>query len=651
MAAVVTRTLALLAPPPKWTISEWSDERRFLSPEASSEPGRWNTARAEYQRGVMDAISDHGVRTVVVMKGSQVGWTEILNNSVGYFMDQDPAPLLVIQPTIELAEAWSKERLAPMLRDTPVLRGKVHEARSRDSGNTIRVKIFPGGRMAIIGANAPAELASRPIRVVLADEVDRYPVSAGTEGDPMALAAKRQITFWNRKTLLGSTPVLASTSVINREFKKSDQRRFFIPCHACDHEQHLQWSNVRWDKSPEGKHMPETAHYVCENCGSVWDDIDRWDATKKGKWRATAVSPSGIVGFHIPGLLSPWLTLEDIAREFLAAKDDPELLQVWTNTILGEPWEAPSEKVDGKSLVNRGEAYTHQTVPAGVKILVAGVDVQGDRLELQIDGYGWNEETWAVRYEVLHGDPAQQQVWQDLDALLLERYASEEGRELRVRACCIDTGGHHGNQVHEFCNKRRARRVFPTKGAAGTRPIWPKRASKTKDKRNEVFLVGVDTGKDALYGRLKISKPGPGYQHFPAGHGYDEAYFDQLTSERVETRKKEGRPYRVWVLPAGKRNEALDTKVLAMAARHSLPINLKNLEVLLKAVPAPVARAINEHALAAPTPGGAYEPQPASPEQALAQAPQADPSKPMEKPAGGGRRLRRRVMHSTYMGN
>jgi phage terminase large subunit GpA-like protein len=239
---MIRTALNAAMPPPTLTVSEWADDARRLSQESSAEPGRWTTARAEYQRAILDAVADPGVPVIVVMKAAQVGWTEILNNAVGFHIDQDPAPLLVIQPTLEMAEAWSKDRLAPMLRDTPVLRGRVKDPRSRDADNTLLHKVFPGGHITMIGANSPASLAMRPIRIVLADEVDRYPVSAGTEGDPLKLAAKRQITFWNRKTLLGSTPTLKGLSVIEREWARSDQRRFFVPCPECGHEQVLRWS-------------------------------------------------------------------------------------------------------------------------------------------------------------------------------------------------------------------------------------------------------------------------------------------------------------------------------------------------------------------------------------------------------------------------
>ncbi|GGC90452.1 terminase [Chelatococcus reniformis] len=577
LIARVRRAFERWKPPPRLTVSEWADRERRLSAEASAAPGRWVTAAAEYQRGIMDALSDPTVKSIVVPKAAQVGWTEILNNIVGFHIAQDPAPLLVIQPTLEMGEAWSKDRLAPMLRDTPMLAGKVRDPRARDSGNTLLHKLFPGGHLSVVGANSPASLASRPIRVVLADEVDRYPVSAGSEGDPLKLAAKRQTTFWNRKTLLGSTPTLKTTSVVWREWERSDQRRFMVPCPHCKTLQHLKWSQVRWNKTKDEAgdtvaHHPESAIYSCEACSRPWTDVERWAALRKGHWQATAQF-SGIAGFHVPGFLSPWLTLEQIVSEFLEAAERPELLQVWVNTVLGEPWEEKGDGANAADLINRGEVYDGDSLPDAIVALTAGIDVQGDRLEVQVLGWGRQEECWACLYEVLPGDPAQPQVWKDLDALLLSPMRTDAGRLLRVRSACIDTGGHHGAQVLSFCRSRRNRRVFPTKGMAGPKPIWPKRASRTKT-NDTVFLLGVDTAKDALYGRLKIAKPGPGYIHFPADDAFNRAYFDQLTAEQVMTRYREGRPYRVWVLPKGKRNEALDTAVLALAALRSLPIRL-----------------------------------------------------------------------------
>ena len=523
----------------------------------------------------MDAVSDPLIDTIVIKKGTQVGCTEVMGNICGFFIDQDPSPILIIQPTIELAEAWSKDRLAPMLRDTPVLQKKVHEAKSRDTDNTLRQKIFPGGRLSIVGANAPTGLAARPIRIVMADEVDRYPVSAGSEGDPLKLGTKRQQTFWNKKTIIGSTPVRKETSVIEREWLRSDQRHYHVPCPRCGVYQALAWSNIRWDKSDNGAHLDQTAHYVCAHCGALWSDVERWDAVRRGQWVASNPH-SGIAGFHVPQWLSPWVTLREIVKEFLHAVKtrDVGLLQIWANTVAGEAWEDAAESVEGAPLSARCESYGHHDLPDVVRLLSAGVDVQSNRLEVQIIGWGAHEEAWVTRVEALHGDPAQPYLWNQLDKLLLEKYHTTRGRELRVVACCVDTGGHHASQVFEFCKPRRMRHVYPIKGVSGPRLVWPKRPSRTHSKKDEVFLLGVDTAKDTIYGRLRIPKPGPGYIHFPIEVGSE--YFSQLTSEKVITKraKKDGRAYRLWVLPNNASNEALDTFVYALAARLSIPIRL-----------------------------------------------------------------------------
>lgn len=576
---------AAFAAPPTLTVSQWADRDRILSPEASAEAGHWDTARAEYLRDIMDAMTDPAVTRVVVAKSAQVGFTEALNNICGYFVSEDPCSMLIVQPTVEMGEAWSKDRLAPMLRDTPALAAKVAAPIARDASNTLRQKVFHGGRLAIVGANSPAGLASRPVRIVLADEVDRYPISAGSEGDPLALAAKRQSTFWNRKTLVGSTPTLKGTSVIWREWVVSDQRKFFVPCPDCRNSQVLAWSNVRWDKAPSGKHLPHTAHYVCSHCGSIWTDADRHDAVARGQWQATnRDGAQGIAGFHISALMSPWVALPDVVTEFLAARKDAALLQVWTNTVLGEPFEEEREVIEASSLMTRGENYGPQSIPEAVRFLTAGVDTQGDRLEVQIVGWGAFEESWAVRYEVLPGDPAQQHVWDQLDDVLRAAYCRADGRELRVRLACIDAGGHHQHQVLEHCRRRKG--IVAIRGTAGAKPIWSGRASKTRH-GHRVFWVGVDTSKDTIYSRLRFGEPGPGYMHFSVGGMFNEEYYRQLTSEEVQTRYNEGRPYRVWMLPGGKRNEALDTMVYALAARTALPYRLDVVPVRKPPTPKP----------------------------------------------------------------
>jgi phage terminase large subunit GpA-like protein len=435
--------------------------------------------------------------------------------------------------------------------------------------------------LTVIGSNSPSGLRMRPVRIILADEIDAWPVSAGSSGDPLALAENRSVTFWSRKTLVGSTPLLKHSSVILREYEQSDRRQYHVPCPECSELQVLKWrggdgnnvAGVRWERGPDGEHLPETARYVCEHCGCLWSDAERHAAVKKGVW--IAENPGGtIAGFKVNSLLSPFLSLGDLAKKFLACKDDIDMLKTFVCETLGEPWDEPSERVDGAGLIGRAESYSPKSVPSGVAIITAGIDTQSDRLEIQVVGWGANEESWLLAHEVLHGDPAQESVWQELDTMLLAPFTNENGRDLRIRAACIDTGGHHANQVHAFCRPRRGRRIFPTKGIAGPRPVWPRRASRTHDKRNEIFLIGVDTAKDALYGRLRIGKPGPGYIHFSVGQGFDEEFFRQLTSEQVVTRKREGRPYRVWVLPPGRKNEALDCYNLALASRLSIRVRL-----------------------------------------------------------------------------
>ncbi|MGE0022098.1 MAG: phage terminase large subunit family protein [Hyphomicrobium sp.] len=585
-------------------MSEWSDKYRILSPEDSAEPGQWRTSRMEPMRAIMDCFNEPLVEEIALQKGTQIGFTAVLGNIIGYTMDQDPSPMLLMQPTKAMAEEWSKARLAPMLRDTPRLAGKVRDPKSRDSGNTILSKEFPGGRLAIIGANAPAEIASRPIKLVLCDETDRYPASAGTEGDPMKLAEKRQETFWNRKRFKGSSPTVKGQSAIEREYARSDKRRYYVCCHKCNHAQTLRWEQVKWDKvkGEDGKHVhhPETAHYQCEQCGELWTDAERWHAVsvapRKGAgWKATAPF-RGIAGFHLSQLYSSWVKLDKMVTEFLTAYGklpgtypDPNLMKVFTNTVLAETWEEQGETVDKEGVANRAEPYGPDDLPDEAVLATAGVDVQDNRLEVQIVAWGADDEAWAARYEVLFGDPAQETVWEELDELLKEPLQTVSGRLVRVRAACVDAGGHFAAQVHAFCRSRLARRIYQINGANGARMIWPVRQSRSK--YGSVYLIGVDTAKDAIYGRLKIparapGEPNPGFIHFPlpseesGTEGFGSDYYEQLTVERVETRYREGKPYRVWVKKNGQRNEALDTIVYALAARKSLPWKIRGSKIL-----------------------------------------------------------------------
>jgi len=524
----------------------------------------------------MDAITDETVKEVWVQKSAQVGWTEILNNVIGFHVHQDPAPMLLVQPTLEMAESWSKDRLAPMVRDTSVLTERIADPKSRDSGNTLLHKKFAGGHLTVAGANSPSGLASRPIRIVLFDEVDRYPASAGTEGDPISLGRKRTATFWSRKVLAGSTPTIKGSSRIEAGFESGDQRFYYVPCPHCGEFQRLVWAQVKW---PDGQ--PELAEYVCVHCSALLNEADKADMLALGEWRGSKEF-RGIASFHISELYSPWTTWADMAVAFVEAKRFPETLQTWINTALGETFEERGEQVESVGLAGRREQYTAQSIPQSVLMLSAGVDVQDDRLEVTVVGYGRDEEMWVVEHAVLRGDPGSDSLWNDLDGFLSRKRETDDGRSLLIEATAIDSGGHFTQQVYGYAARRKSRRIWAIKGAGGFgRLIWPKSAGRAGKTSAQVFIVGVDTAKDVLFGRLKrIHEPGAGYIHFPAS--VDEVYFDQLTAETLIYRMVQGRRVRSYKpRSSGSRTEALDCLVYAYAAfigRHG-PMVLPNRKV------------------------------------------------------------------------
>ena len=580
---LIAESVRVAAPPKRLTVSEWADTYRYLSAGISAEPGRWRTDRAEYQRGILDAFNDPAIHTVVVMSSSQVGKSEMLLNWIGYYIHQDPSPIMLLQPRVDDAKDFSKNRVAPMLRDTPVLRDKVKDPKSRASGNTLLLKEFDGGYLYFAGANSPAGLAARPIRIVLADEVDRYPDSAGAEGDPVNLAFKRTTTFWNRKHAMVSTPTIKGASRIERAFLEGDQRRFHVPCPHCGHMHVLIWDNVVFDKS-----APHEARLACPACGGLFDNVQRLRAIRKGEWRATAEGRPGVASFHLSELYSPWKSIGEVAADFIEAEKHPETLKTWINTSLGETWEERGDAADADDLLTRRENYTPAALPDDILVLTAGVDVQDDRLEAEIVGWGLSDEAWGIEYVTLNGDPAREDVWQRLDTLLLRTWRTESGRALKVRAACIDTGGHHTQRVYQFCAERSGRNVWAIAGRGGaSRPIWPPRASKSRvHKGYSVRIIGVDTAKDKVHACLRVKTPGPAYWHFPVS--YDERYFRMLTAEkRITTIDKAGRPVRKWVLPSGQRNEALDCRVYALAAWEGLQaeqfINPHHLKIRIQA--------------------------------------------------------------------
>jgi phage terminase large subunit GpA-like protein len=551
--------IAALEPPPRQTVSEWADRNRRLSPEASAEAGEWRTDRAPYQRALLDALTPNSpYERVVFMSSSQVGKTECLNSFVGYVIDQDPGPILVVQPRVEDGEAWSKDRLAPMLRDTPVLRGKVADVRSRDANNRVLHKRFQGGSITIAGANSPAGLAMRPIRYVLLDEVDRYPPSAGTEGDPVSLAVKRSTTWWNRKVLLVSTPTVKGASRIESWWLRSNQQSFWVPCPLCNGYQVLVWPNLIWPKG-----HPEQALYRCEHCGEMLASYRKPWMLARGEWRA-ANPRSKIAGFWINQLYSPWKEWPDTAIEGVEARHGgPETWRAFINTALGELWDDEAEtSVDIAALLARREQYGPR-LPGGVCVLTAGIDVQLDRAELELVGWGKGEESWSIEYRVFPGDPSAPEMWRAIDEYLNRQWLHEYGISLPVAACGIDSG-FHTQQVYDFCRVRYHRRVFALKGKSGPLPVWPKKPTRNTINRTPLWIVGVDSAKSVIYGRLKIEQPSPGFSHFPAERPV--GWFEQLLSETLVTTYSKGVPVREWRPKKGVRTEALDARVYGYAA-------------------------------------------------------------------------------------
>lgn len=503
------------------------------------------------------------------MKSAQVGATEGLNNVIGYHVDNDPCSMLLVQPTESMANTHSKTRLAPMFRDTVCLADKVRPSKRGDSSNSILSKQFPGGLLRIAWSNSPAQLASSPIRIVLCDEVDRYPVSAGAEGDPVELAFKRTTTFFNRKKFCTGTPTIKGLSRIEAKYLASDQRRYHLACHECGHKQPLRWEQVKWEKG-----SPEGAWYECESCCSTWNDGDIARACRSGEW--VAENPGArIRGWHINELYSPWKRLAETVADFLEVKEYPELLKTWVNLALGETWEDEHSSINHHELFLSHRAQ-YEAVPEPVRVVTAGVDVQQDRLEVEILGTAPNQETWSIDFHVLIGDPRFPDVWQKLDDLRRTPLNHEEHGQISISAVCVDSGA-FTDEVYRYTGKRFREAVYAVKGRTGkghriveryTPRVKRPRTKKGPSTESPLFILGVDAAKDLLYARLAIAEVGPGFCHFPMH--YEAEYFEELCSHRKIIRYSKGQPEAVWIKDPKMRDEKLDCRVYAMAALEIL---------------------------------------------------------------------------------
>jgi phage terminase large subunit GpA-like protein len=570
--ALYASARARYAPKARIDVVTWAETERVLSPESSAEAGRYSLARTPWWREVLHALADDTTEEIVVAKSSQVGYTELLNTFIGWVMAEDPSSALMIQPTVEMAEAWSKERLAPMLRDTPALRGiRTSETRgmARSSDDTLRRKVYPGGWLAILGANSAASLASRPVRRVIGDERDRWPVSAGNEGDPLELARRRTITFWNRKIVEGGTPTEEGASPTWEKWLASDQRHWVVPCPHCGEEQALRWRDddgqylIVCDRDADGRLLPETAQYRCAHCAYLIEERYKAGMVAAGRWAATHLGRR-VRGYHVWAAYSPWMTWGDIVREFEAARGAEALLRVFVNTLLGLPFAPAAEKIDPTALMARAEPWgAPPVVPLEVGLLTAGVDVQADRLEYVVGGWCDREAQCVLEYGQIEGDPGKEETWSALTAVLA---APRDG--LRLRAACVDTG-YRPEAAWKWAQSRVPFKVYPTKGMDGRgRHIITAPGAVTYKRQRRPWIVGTDTAKDSLAARLRSAVPGPQSVRF--SDTLVPEYYEHLTAEELRTVYVQNRPVRRWVLRAGRRNEGLDATILALAALHAL---------------------------------------------------------------------------------
>ena len=530
--------------------------------------------RAPYQIGVMEAISDPEIERVAWVAASQVGKTVVELNAIGYWADKDPGSILVVYPTDKTAKDYSRDRLDPMFRDCECLRGKLGNVREKDKQNSILHKTFPGGSIVLATAKSPSDLASRPIRYLICDEVSRWDLSAGKEGDPLKLAIRRTQNFHNRKIIMVSSPGNEGVCRITSEFEESDKRYFFVPCPRCGFQQSLKWSGVKWDKDSKGVHVPESVRYICHNCHK-----DIFEREKQGMmefssgemplrgWRPSCVAKKKkMAGFHTNGLYSPWLSWLDIVEEHLETHRTKDAMrrQTFVNTVLAETWAVKGESHETDALLPRREPYTPELLPEGVMVLVAGVDVQDGMLQWEVVGYGANYESWGIEWGQIVGDLNHQESWLELDKIFQRKYKHPCGAELGITTAGIDSGGHFTETVYNFCRERQFRRIYAIKGRGGESVPILSKPHTMEPSKCMLFMLGVDKLKDDFYSRLNLVSSGPGYCHFPIGYGAD--IMEQFTAEERKTSFKNGFPHMAWMKKNNViRNEGLDIRNYAHA--------------------------------------------------------------------------------------
>ena len=568
---VADNLLAGLRPPPDMTISQWAEKYRILAGTASSEPGRWSNSRTPYLVEIMDELSPQSSATdVVFMKGSQIGGTEVLINTALYYIKHCPSPIGMFQTTEQTAKRFLKQRVNPAIT-----------AMGMDDlfyGDEMYIKEFPGGVLTTGWSNSPSNFRSAPFAISLCDEISEYPDDCGGQGDPCELARRRTTNFPRRKLFWNSTPGIEGECRITKMFELGDQRHFQVPCPHCGVLHKWEWGNIVWDTDSSGKNLPQTVRMKCPHCNEEYGEYHKTEMMNLGQW--VPENPDGqYPSFHINALYSPlgWYSWENAVRDFLKSKGDVNKMKSFTNNVLGEPWSLEGGKiVDPNGLMSRCEEYDAE-VPDGAVVLTAGVDVQDDRLEVEVVGWGRGLENWGITNRILVGNPSEQAVWDALDSVLMASYGNSLGENLYVAATLIDSGGHHTDDVYRYAAKRERRNVFACVGKAGlARPLVtrPQRTKKSLVWNASLVTVGVDIAKDQFYDMLSIETPGPGYCHFPAKPDeYTGEFFAQLTAEKRY--KKWVRGSQVWAYKKIRpRNEALDKRNYARGALNVTGIDV-----------------------------------------------------------------------------
>ena len=538
----------------------------------------------------MDAFTDPKIYEIDVMASAQVGKSEIQLNMIGEAVDEDPGPMMYVQPTKEMAEDYSKRRIAPMISACPTLREKFYAAKGKDSNNTISMKLFPGGSLAIIGANSPTDLASKPIRYLLCDEIDRFPDSAGTEGDPIALAERRTETFrHNRKIVKCSTPTIKGKSKIEKAFMKGTQEEWRTECPQCRSFSFIRFDDIRFDREEfrdeDGKKdwIVTNARWRCPVCQREIPEAEAKRLPAKWFARNPKALANGIRSFRLSAFMSPWSDWRDIALSFLHAKDDPQLLQVFHNTMLGESWELRESNSEPQQLYGRREHYNAQ-VPTGVLVMTMGVDTQDNRLEYEIVGWDRDEQSWGIQRGIIPGRPDAPGVWEEIDNLLEQEWEMANGMTLRISATFVDSGGHFTSDVYRQCARREMRRVFAIKGEPGEGKAYVRLMKKEKDApKGTRFMIAVDSGKEAILYGAGVEEPGARFMHFPVGddRGYDLEFFRGLLSEKQMLVRRRGQNVITWE-KVHERNEPLDCRNYARAAYKFFHWDFTKVEKILR---------------------------------------------------------------------